>query len=247
MLVKSQVKYIQSLSQKKVRDEEGVFIVEGPKIINELLAAPSTELSQLFVTKEWIGRQDNLLKEMDKQKIFLVSQDELIRISALITPNEAVAIFKKPVFENPQSPEGRISLLLDGLQDPGNLGTIIRSADWFGISQVYCTEDCADVYSSKVVQATMGSISRVQVEYVDARTFLNRHKGLTLYAATLGGNSIYKMKKISEGIIAIGNESKGIRSSILDMASHKITIPGKGFADSLNASVAAGILLSHLT
>ena len=247
MLVKSQVKYIQSLSQKKVRDEEGVFIVEGPKIINELLAAPSTELSQLFVTKEWARRQDNLLKEMDKQKIFLVSQDELIRISALITPNEAVAIFKKPVFENPQSPEGRISLLLDGLQDPGNLGTIIRSADWFGIIQVYCTEDCADVYSSKVVQATMGSISRVQVEYVDARTFLNRHKELTLYAATLGGNSIYKMKKISEGIIAIGNESKGIRSSILDMASHKITIPGKGFADSLNASVAAGILLSHLT
>lgn len=247
MLVKSQVKYIQSLSQKKLRDQEGVFIAEGPKIINELLAASSVDLVYLYALEQWINSYPQLPGRFDTNKITIVSEAELIRISSLSTANEVLGIFRKPVFTNPVDPVNKISLLLDGLQDPGNLGTIIRCADWFGVSQVICTEDCADVFSSKVVQSTMGSICRVQVLYTDALVFLEQYNKVPVFAATLEGKNLYTMSKISEGIILIGNESRGIRPSLIKPSTYKITIPRKGNAESLNASVATGIILSHLT
>ncbi len=247
MLVKSQVKYIQSLSQKKLRDQEGVFVAEGPKIINELLGAPSVELIQLYAQKEWMMRSEKLAVSFDKNKIALIEESDLERISSLVTANEVLGVFKKPVFDWVLDPIGKVSLLLDGIQDPGNMGTIIRSADWFGVNQVICSKDCADLYNSKVVQSTMGSITRVQVLYTDIAIFLEKYKQLPTYAALLEGTPIQKISKIKEGIIIIGNESKGINPVFLSPSIYKITIPGGGNAESLNASVATGILLSYLT
>lgn len=247
MLVKSQVKYIQSLSQKKLREQEGVFVAEGPKIINELLAAPSVALKQLFATEDWVNSHEQLLNPADKNKIAIISPSALLRISALTTPHEVLGIFQKPVFKNPVNAIGCISILLDTIQDPGNLGTILRGADWFGISQVICSEECADAFSTKVVQSSMGSICRVQVLYADLSAFLAKYREIPVYAAVLDGTDLYKMSKITEGMILIGNESKGIRPDLLSSSVHKITIPRKGKAESLNAPVATGIILSHLT
>ena len=142
--------------------------------------------------------------------------------------------------------KGAISLALDTIQDPGNMGTIIRLADWFGIKNIFCSTNCVDVYNPKVVQASMGSISRVRVGYTDILSLLEENKEIPIYAAVLHGKDITKMEKINEGIIVIGNESKGINEEILKLANVQITIPGKGKAESLNAGVAAGIILSHL-
>ena len=137
-------------------------------------------------------------------------------------------------------------MALDTIQDPGNLGTIIRIADWFGIDQIVCSDDCAEVYNPKVVQATMGSIARVKVFYTDLEEWLSVQKEVPIYATTLEGQDIREMKKIQEGIIVVGNESKGISPGVLKLANTKITISQKGKADSLNVAVATGIVLSHI-
>lgn len=243
MIVKSQVKYIQSLGHKKLRDEEGVFIAEGPKLVNELLNAPNLSLVNLFAVEEWIKsiRLPNIENE-----VIELSQSELERISFLTTPNQVLGIFRKPSFPDIKI-KGKISLVLDNIQDPGNLGTIVRLADWFGVQQIICSEDSADVFNPKVVQATMGSISRIQVSYRLLTDFLEQHHDILRYAAMLEGEDITTMNPLGEGIIVIGNESRGINPDLLKMIDHKITIPKKGQAESLNAAVAAGILLSHLT
>jgi TrmH family RNA methyltransferase len=143
--------------------------------------------------------------------------------------------------------KGAVSLALNTMQDPGNMGTIIRLADWYGIHQITCSLDCVDVYNAKVVQSSMGSIARVRIDYADLKNWIQKNKELKTYAAALGGNDVTNMKRITEGIIIIGNESKGISEEILNEADHMITIPGKGNAESLNAAVATGIILSHLT
>ena len=142
--------------------------------------------------------------------------------------------------------KGNLSLVLDAIRDPGNMGTIIRLADWFGIKNIFCSMDCADIYNPKVVQATMGSITRVRVEYTDLQTLLQKNNDVRIYASVLNGRDITKMEKLNEGIIVIGNESNGIRDEILKLANVQITIPGKGKAESLNAAVATGIILSHI-
>jgi RNA methyltransferase, TrmH family len=245
MLVKSTVKYIQSLSQKKFRDNENVFVAEGPKIINELLKAPGIELINLFALKEWMNENVSLIKGLPAQRINEVADFELQRISFLNTPNQILAVFKKPsfpkiIFEN------KISIVLDNIQDPGNFGTIIRIADWFGVQQIICSAGSADVFNPKTVQSTMGSISRVRVLYDDIKSFISNHSNIPLYAATLNGNNLFEMKRIHEGLIVIGNESKGISEDVLSLVKNKITIPGSGNAESLNVAVAAGIVLSHL-
>ena len=141
---------------------------------------------------------------------------------------------------------GQISLALDTIQDPGNLGTIIRIADWFGIANIICSENCADIYNPKVVQSTMGSFGRVEVVYTSLVEFLNRNNSVPIYAAALNGKKVDELKGLKEGIILIGNESKGISIEIMQMATEKITIPKFGMAESLNAAVATGIILSHL-
>ena len=243
MLVKSQVKYIQSLSQKKFRDEEGLFVAEGPKIINDLLIAPNLSLKQLFATDEWIKSHQGTIP---KDKLIEVSSSELERISSLTTPNHVLGVFTKPRFPQLDQDHG-ITLMLDCLQDPGNLGSIIRCADWFGIKEMICSLDSADVFNSKVVQATMGSIARVHLIYTNLPDYLRQHKDLPVYAATLNGTSLKSMKPVKKGILLIGNESKGIDPELLKLASEQITIPGKGGAESLNAAVATGIILSHIT
>ena len=243
MLVKSQVKYIQSLGQKKHRDADGVFIAEGPKIVAELL--PTGIVQQLFAEKEWIERNRESIK--GKVEVIEVSPQELERISQLTTPNQVLAIAKKFSHDLKFSAKGRLTLALDTIQDPGNLGTIIRTADWFGIEQIVCNNDCADVYNPKVVQSTMGSIARVKLVYVDLREWLLEQKDTRIYAALLDGQNVLEMEKPSEGIIVIGNESRGIREEIVEMINVRITIPQKGKAESLNAAVATGIILSSLT
>lgn len=240
MLIKSQVKYIQSLSHKKLRDSEGVFVAEGPKLINELLSA-RLPLMELFAVKEWIEVQKPLPAAVTE-----ISQGELERISQLQTPNQVLGIFKKPDFSANKPLRNTVSIMLDTIQDPGNLGTIIRCADWFGISQVFCSTDCADAWNIKVVQATMGSIARVQVAYGSLEEWLEQAPDLPTYAAVLEGTDLRKHPHIKEGIIVIGNESKGISDAVLARCSNRITIPRHGQAESLNAAVATGIILSHI-
>ena len=243
MITKNQVKYIQSLGQKKSRNEENRFIAEGPKLVNELLNAENNGLIQIYALKEWI---DNNPTASSKAEIFEVSQGELEKISLLTTANQVLAIAKKIQWESVPEIKGNVSLALDTIQDPGNMGTIIRLADWFGIKNIFCSPDSSDVYNPKVVQSSMGSISRIRVEYTDLSTLLEDNNGMRIYAAVLNGGDITKMEKINEGIIVIGNESKGINEELLNLTNVPITIPGKGKAESLNAAVATGIILSHL-
>ena len=243
MITKNQVKYIQSLGQKKSRDEENCFIAEGPKLVNELLAAGNCKLVQLYALKGWIEANASANKESE---VIEVLTGELEKISQLTTPNQVLAIVEKIKWEGEAKVQGEVSLVLDTIQDPGNMGTIIRLADWFGVKNIFCSMDSTDFYNPKVVQSSMGSISRVRVEYTDIISFLKKHNELRIYAAVLDGRDITKMERINEGIIVIGNESKGIHEEILKLANVKITIPGKGKAESLNAAVAAGIILSHL-
>jgi TrmH family RNA methyltransferase len=243
MITKNQVKYIQSLGQKKSRDIENHFIAEGPKLVNELLTAENCRIHQLFALKGWINENPNAGNQTE---VIELSDAELDKISQLTTPNQVLAVIEKLQWKNDPEMKGNISLALDTIQDPGNMGTIIRLADWFGIKNIFCSADCADVYSPKVVQASMGSISRVRVEYTDILSWLIENKDVRIYAAVLDGRDITKMEKINEGIIVIGNESKGISGEILKLANVQITIPGKGEAESLNAAVATGIILSHL-
>jgi TrmH family RNA methyltransferase len=240
MLVKAKAKYIQSLGHKKHRDAEGRFIAEGPKIVSELLDAASNYIEEVYAVKEW-------LKEYPSRKEFVeVTEQELEKLSQLQTPNQVLAVLRKFDNDHPIEVKGRLSLVLDTIQDPGNLGTIIRIADWFGIQQIICSNDSADVYNPKVVQASMGSIGRVKLFYINLEEWLDQQKDICIYATTLDGKDITKMPPIREGLIVIGNESKGIHEGILAMANERITIPRKGKAESLNAAVAVGIVLSRL-
>ena len=244
MLSKAKLKYIQSLGQKKSRDEEGVFIAEGPKLVKELLEAGNAEVNEVYAVKDWLAENENLLVNTTAVEI---EKSELERISQLTTPNQVIAIVKKFRWDKQINSKGKITLVLDTIQDPGNLGTIIRTADWFGVEQIVCSKDCADVYNPKVVQATMGSISRVRLFYVDLKDWLTAQKDISIYAAVLEGQDINSLKKIQEGIILIGNESKGINDELLRLANVKISIPKKGKAESLNAAVAAGIVLEYIS
>jgi RNA methyltransferase, TrmH family len=245
MLVKSQAKYIQSLSQKKFRDEVNAFVAEGPKIINELLGAANVELLNAFGVKGWMEDNASLIKSFHANQITEIKDSELERISFLQTPNQVLSVFKKPFFGKP-SFESKITLLLDGIQDPGNLGTIIRTADWFGIENIICSNESADVFNPKTVQSTMGSISRIQVIYDDLKLFIGKHPDIPVYATAVNGKNLFEMSAIKEGFILIGNESKGINKDLLEMAGQQIAIPKTGAAESLNAAVAAGIVMAHL-
>ncbi len=251
MLSKSKVKYIQTLGQKKLRQQEGLFIAEGPKLVKELLEESNVQIVEIFALHDWIEANKKLLHSITCQEI---NEIELEKISQLTTPNKVLALVKE--FDNKKeiNTKGRITLALDNIQDPGNMGTIIRIADWFGIEQIICNMDAADIYNSKVVQATMGSIGRVSVIYTNLPEWLSKQK-VKIYCAALEGKDITSIKKIAEGIIVIGNEAKGISAEIMELATDKITISkkarlndsvGQGKAESLNAAVACGIILSHL-
>lgn len=239
MLTKAQIKYIQSLGHKKLRDNEQAFIAEGPKLINELLSAPNVKPVAIYAVQAFADKHPQI------RDLVVIKETELERISSLSAPNEVVGIFNKPLF-GPVSFEKTFSLMLDGIQDPGNLGSIIRSADWFGVQTIVCSRDCADNFNSKVVQSTMGSIARVPLIYTDLPEFIAGNKLPDLYAATLNGSNLYEVGPLKEAMLIIGNESKGISDDVLKKATHHITIPRKGQAESLNAGVAAGIMMAYL-
>jgi len=245
MLSKTIVKYIQRLAHKKFRDEHGVFIAEGPKVVAELLGAGNVKCKSIYGTVEWFNESAGFLNKISAGETIEISDIELEHISQLQTPNKVAAVFYKKE-EELADLKNNFSLMLDDLQDPGNLGTIIRIADWFGVKNIICSNNCVDCYNPKVVQASMGSLARVNILYTELEKFIKDNAAIKTYAATLAGKSISSMGQIKEGIILIGNESKGVSERLLDMAAEQITIPKQGEAESLNAAVACGIILSHL-
>lgn len=246
MLSRAQIKYIHSLRLKKYRQKYGRFTAEGAKVVDELLKEPHIHIDSLFATEEWLEQNLSLEGLTRKFSMSTVSEQDLQQISNLDSPQAVFAVCKLPSMHQLPELSGRISLALERIQDPGNLGTIIRIADWFGIENVVCSLDCADTFSPKTVQATMGSIARIRITEVSLDKMLGKAGNIPTYAATLNGIDIREFSKIKEGIILIGNEGRGLSEKMLQMATYHITIPGLGKAESLNAAVAAGIICGRL-
>ena len=236
MLSKNQIKLIKSLESKKFRKREGLFVAEGPKVVGDLLRA-GYQPHAIFSTEP-------------RPDAELITDDELHRISFLQHPQEILAVFHIPTpqessnFHLPSD----ICLALDGVQDPGNVGTIIRIADWFGITHIYCSPDTADVYNPKVVQATMGSLAHVQITYCDLVPLL-REAAVPVYGTLLDGQDIYQQPLSREGVIVMGNEGNGISPEVRQLVSHKLLIPNFNknteTAESLNVAIATAITCSE--
>lgn len=236
MLSKNELKYIQSLCHKKQRTAERLFIVEGVKLVQELIAE-GYPVKNIYATDQWVKPEGNY-------PFTSISEQELEKISSLQTPNQVLAIVQQPQLTDEPQWNHKLTLVLDGIQDPGNMGTIIRIADWFGVDQIIASEDTVELYNPKVIQSTMGSFMRVKVWYRDIVSLLNKQE-VPIYGAVLDGQSMYEIQPPHTGILMIGNESKGIREDLQSLINHRITIPRTGQAESLNAAVALGILLSQ--
>ena len=246
MLPKSEVKYIQSLSQKKFRAVHQQFVAEGPKLINELLTRKPGWVEKIYATEDWWSKQKATVKNKFQACFTATETFELEKISNLQTPQDVLAVIEMPEAEaDISSAEGRI-LVLDGIQDPGNMGTIIRTAHWFGIDTIICSPDCADVFQPKVVQSSMGSIFSVAVVYKNLEDFFAENTK-PVYGALLNGQPVDTVTAATDAIILIGSEGKGIRLNLIPFITHPVTIPGFSDAESLNAAVATGILLYSFT
>jgi len=243
MISKNQIKYIRQLELKKYRKREGVFVAEGPKVVGDLLRR--YQPVAVYATEEWQG-----------QGAILVTDDELHRISFLQHPQQVLALFPIPSASTMAAANTSLftshfslALALDGVQDPGNLGTIIRIADWFGIDTIYCSEDTADAYNPKVVQATMGSIARVNIIYTNLVTlFDSLPPSYPVYGTLLDGEDIYQQPLTQEGIIVMGNEGNGISETIRQRVNHRLLIPcfrEGDTAESLNVAIATAITCSE--
>lgn len=245
MWSKNKLKFVRSLTQKKYRDAERAFLAEGAKVIGELSGAFRMRL--LVATQEYLDKHP----EVTAEEIDVVTSRELSQASALTTAHEALAVFEKPdrkvAFEmNPDD----LVLALDGVQDPGNVGTIIRLADWFGITNVVCSRETADAFSPKVVQATMGALARVNVFYVDLPQWLEENRGqMPVYGTFMDGDNLYESTLTSHGIIVMGNEGKGISQAVEQHVSRRITIPnfpeGRPTVESLNVAIATAVTCSE--
>ena len=246
MLTKATIKYIQSLQHKKFRDEEGAFFAEGPKLVNELLQGGVFVCKNIYALPEWESLLPEQLKNRYIYQTDFIKDFELEKISALSKPNQVLAVFEKKKADNNPLVKNNISIVLDDIQDPGNLGTIIRIADWFGVKNIVCSLHTADMYNSKVVQSTMASLQRVNLIYTDIEIWLAENKTIPVYAATLDGEPLQSISSLKEGIIIIGNESKGVSHAIIKLADKKISISSFGEAESLNAAVAAGIIMYEI-
>jgi len=250
MLTRNQIQFVNSLKLKKHRDRHKLFVAEGVKIVTELVHS-KIKVNQIYYLKDYRSK----LIPSETIEYIEVTQNELERISSVVTPNEVLAVCEIPIcnFE-PDVFKNKLTLVLDDMQDPGNLGTIIRIADWFGIRNIICSKETADAYNSKVVQSTMGSISRVNVYYQDLVSCFESelvYLDLPVYGALLNGENIYTKKLISKGFIIIGNESRGISENLYQFITDKISIPSfsthvdTGEAESLNAAVATAIICSE--
>ncbi len=248
MLSNAQIKLIRSLEQKKYRIQHGLYVAEGEKIVAEILNA-KVAFAKVYVTKNWIEKNDDLFHQ-NEQLISVVNNGELNKISFLHTPNEALALM--PVHYpsiNNFSMDDNLVLALDTIQDPGNMGTIMRIADWFGINTIVCSDNCVDVFNPKVIQATMGAFLRVKVYYTNLEDFLKnqKNKGISIYGALLNGEVIYDAELSNNGILLMGNESKGIHENLIEFIDKPLFIPKLGGSESLNVSVATGIICSEFS
>jgi TrmH family RNA methyltransferase len=237
MVSKNQIKLITSLQQKKYRFANQMFFAEGIKVIQELVES-NFELVHLYTTQ-------NDFEEIPKDKRTLIAESDLKKISALATPNTCLAVFKIPAEKKIK--ESGLIIALDSIRDPGNLGTILRLCDWFGIGQLICSKETVDIYNPKVVQATMGSISRVNVNYLDLENFIGQTK-LPVFGTFMDGSNIYKTNLPQEGIIIMGNEANGISEELEKLAKNRLSIPRFGNlqkTESLNVATATAIILSE--
>lgn len=251
MLSKSQLSLIKSLHLKKFRNQHQLFLVEGEKSIAEFLSS-GFELSQLFYVKELTSKMTNF---PHKRKHVPISSADFNKISSQKNPSGTLAVFSIPPQIGLQNLtlENKFTLVLDGVQDPGNLGTIIRIADWFAIDTILCSEDTVSCFNPKVVQATMGSLARIKVYYTDLKTWLPKFKHIKSYAAELNGTSLYaanlgkaNSSGTAEGLIILGNEGHGIRPEISEFVEESITIPKYGDAESLNVAIACALICAEI-
>lgn len=234
-LSKNKIKWIRSLQEKKFRESEGLYVIEGEKMVLEALATVPDQIKIVVHLSE-------LNIELNGIEGIPCNEKELKQISSLQTPNKMLAILHKP---KGKSVNGPFILALDGIQDPGNMGTIIRTADWFGVDTIVCSKNTVDCYNSKVVQASMGSILRLNIQYTDLREFISEKK-LPVYGALLEGENVYDNQLEDKNLILLmGNEGSGISKDLIELITHPVTIPAFGKAESLNVSVATGILLSE--
>lgn len=243
MLSKSELSFIKSLHLKKFRKEQRLFLAEGIKTVTEFLNS-GYQIETIYCTDAVASNLNNISRKL---KLVVINEAELRKITALSTPQGILAVIRIPkeTAIKPESFNGSFIIVLDNIQDPGNMGTIIRTADWFGFKQIICSPDCVEVYNPKVVQATMGSLSRINITYTDLVKLLGSASG-PVYGALLNGDSIYHTDFTDEGFIVLGNEGKGISETILPFITQPITIPRFGHAESLNVAISAGIICSEI-
>ncbi|MEN9522129.1 MAG: hypothetical protein RL065_506 [Bacteroidota bacterium] len=240
---KNQISFLKSLSDKKFRLKYGCFVAEGNKICTEILNS-NWEIEQVYATTLFVERYQF---KYDKSKIQIITKNEIERVSNLFAPTDVLIIVKIPAASQPKFDAKKWSLALDGIQDPGNFGTIVRTADWFGIDEIFASTDCADIYNSKVIQATMGSFLRINIHYCDLNELIQQNHFKTIAGAVMNGKNIFSEIIPSTGLIILGNEGKGISENILPLINQPLTIPSKGNAESLNVAVAAGIICSRIS
>lgn len=245
MITKARIKLIKSLEQRKQRNLQHLFVAEGPKLVGELLA--TMRPSYIAATPEWWDRNRHLANTTCEADT--ITPEELHKASLLQTPQQVIALFPIPQHRfNPDVAQHELCLALDGVQDPGNIGTILRIADWFGIHNVICSEDTVDVYNPKAVQATMGALARVKVHYTDLAA-LFRQCNAPIYGTLLDGDNIYEQELGRDGFIVMGNEGNGLSQTIREMVTHKLLIPnypiGAKTTESLNVAIATSIVCSE--
>jgi TrmH family RNA methyltransferase len=250
MLGKTKLRYIVALRKKKVRDEENLFVIEGDKLVGEFLRSDFRIIS-LVAKPEFIsGLSPHDLNRIEE--VIQVSYEELKKVSSLSTPHNALAVIRMPRYDFLiESISNKLSLALDFVQDPGNFGTIIRAAAWFGVENIICSGNCVDLYNPKVIQASMGAILNVKVYYLDLVTAINSASeiGIPVFGTLLDGESIYSHNLDNRGIIVLGNESKGISDELMPFIKTRLTIPKFSEVtdgiESLNVGMAASIVLSE--
>lgn len=243
MLSKARIKFIKSLQLKKYRKQEQCFTVQGEKSVLEVINSPF-QVRELFATTDFAERNKPALDRFTGT-IILVTENELALAGEYSTNDAALAIVEMPGNNSVEIRPNEFALMLDDIRDPGNLGTIIRTADWYGISKIIASEETADVYNSKVIQSSMGSFTRTQIFYTDLSSYLQQNKQ-PVYGTFLTGDDVHKLTFSSGGIIVIGNEANGISADVEKFVTQRITIPQYGKAESLNAAIATAVVLDNI-
>lgn len=242
-LSKNKLKYIRSLKEKKYRSEYGTFVAEGNKMVSDLL--PHLKCQLFIATADFL----NTINLQNVEEVIEINDKELSQASFLQNPQQVLAVFYQPKNDTLIDLSDQLVLALDGIQDPGNMGTIIRLADWYGIRYIFCSQDTVDIYNPKVVQATMGALARVSVHYVDLAGFLGQNNHLPVYGTLLDGRDMYNEDISSTGIIVMGNEGNGIRPEIEKLITKKLFIPnypiGSPTSESLNVAIATAIICAE--